>query len=376
MNDALSARKRIMENCSCMVVKVGTRLLTDRKRIPVLIKGIAAIRDSGRNVLLVSSGAVGVGMSELGLTKRPHKLSEVQALAAVGQCKLMALYDEECRKHNFKSAQLLLTANDLQDRERHLNIVNCINALWAQNILPIVNENDSVSVDELKFGDNDNLAGLLAAMTRSELTVLLTTEDGLREKHDGVLGKRIPLVDNITGELKDSAHGTDDAELSIGGMISKLRAAEIVTAAGEALWVADGRVEDILIKVLNAEDVGTLFTPKKSQMQAKKRWIKFFTKSAGKIKIDPGAVKALAERGKSLLPSGMVAIEGTFERGDTVEICDADGKAVARGLCNFNADECTSLIGCQGSEIGDILERDADEVIVHRDNLVIISSKD
>lgn len=373
MNNALSARKRVIENCSCMVVKVGTRLLTDRKRIPALIAGIAEIKKSGRNVLLVSSGAVGVGMSELGLTKRPSKLSEVQALAAVGQCKLMALYDEECRKHDFKSAQLLLTAGDLQNRERHLNIVNCINALWAENILPIVNENDSVSIDELKFGDNDNLAGLLAAMTRSELTVLLTTEDGLREKHDGVLGKRIPLVEKITGELKDSAHGTDDAELSIGGMISKLRAAEIVTAAGEALWVADGRVENILLKVLNAEDVGTLFTPKKSQMQAKKRWINFFTRCTGKVTVDDGAVKALTERGKSLLPSGITAVSGDFQRGDTVEICDTEGFAIGRGLCNFSAEECARLIGCQGSDISKILGRSADEVVIHRNNLVIIS---
>lgn len=373
MNNALSARKRVIENCGCMVVKVGTRLLTDRKRIPALIAGIAALKESGRNVLLVSSGAVGVGMSELGLTKRPSKLSEVQALAAVGQCKLMALYDEECRKHDFNSAQLLLTANDLQDRERHLNIVNCINALWTENILPIVNENDSVSIDELKFGDNDNLAGLLAAMTRSELTVLLTTEDGLREKHDGVLGKRIPMVEKITAELKDSAHGTDDAELSIGGMISKLRAAEIVTAAGEALWVADGRVEDILQKILKAEDVGTLFTPKKSQMQAKKRWIKFFTKSTGHITIDTGAVKALTERGKSLLPSGMTTVSGVFKRGDTVEIFDPAGNAIGRGLCNFDAEDCTKLIGCQGSDINKILNRNADEVVIHRNNLVIIS---
>jgi glutamate 5-kinase len=354
-----------------MVIKVGTRLLTDRTRIPELIAGIARVRDSGRHVLLVSSGAVGIGMTEMALKKRPGRLSEVQALAAIGQCKLMSLYDEECREHDFKSAQLLLTANDLQDRERHLNIVNCINSLWSQGILPIVNENDSVSIDELKFGDNDNLAGLLAAMTKSELTVILTTEEGLREKHDGVLGKRISIVENICDKLKASATGTDDAELSIGGMVSKLHAAETVTAAGEALWIADGRVKGILEDILKADDVGTLFVPKASQMQAKKRWLNFFSKSAGTIIVDSGAAKALSERGKSLLPAGITAVKGDFQRGDTIEICDADGNMIGRGLANFDAADCKKIIGCQGHEIAKILNRNADEVVVHRDNLVI-----
>ena len=354
-----------------MVIKVGTRLLTDRARIPDLIAGIAKVRESGRHVLLVSSGAVGIGMAEMGLKKRPTRLSEVQALAAIGQCKLMSLYDEECRKHNFKSAQLLLTAGDLQNRERHLNIVNCVNSLWSQGVLPIANENDSVSIDELKFGDNDNLAGLLAAMTKSELTVILTTEEGLREKHDGVLGNRISVVENICDDLKASATGTDDAELSIGGMISKLRAAETVTAAGEALWVADGRINNILEQILHAEDVGTIFVPQASQMQAKKRWLNFFSKSAGTITVDAGAAKALSERGKSLLPAGITNIEGDFQRGDTVEICDLEGNSIGRGLSNFDASDCRLIIGCQGHEIAKILNRNADEVVVHRDNLVI-----
>jgi glutamate 5-kinase len=170
-------RKQIINNCKRVVIKVGTRLLTDEHRIPVLISGISKFREKGHQVILVSSGAVGIGMKELGLKKRPSKLAKIQALAAIGQNKLMSIYDDQCRKHNFKSAQLLLTTADLHARERHLNVLNCINSLLENDILPIVNENDSVSVDELKFGDNDGLAALLATMMHAELTVILTTDD-------------------------------------------------------------------------------------------------------------------------------------------------------------------------------------------------------
>jgi len=382
--DSISIRKNILENCNQVVVKVGTRLLTDTVMIKQLMLQINALREKGYKVMLVSSGAVGVGMKTLGLEKRPTKLSAVQALAALGQNKLMAMYQNECSKYGFNSAQLLLTADDLKDRKRHLNVMNCIESLWSQDILPIVNENDSVSVDELKFGDNDTLAGLLATMTRSELTIILTTVGGLHHKENNVLGERISVVDNITGELREMATGTDDAAFSVGGMISKLRAAEIVTAAGDYLWVADGREENIIEQILDGKDVGTVFLPTQNKsMQSKKRWISFFSKSTGDLLIDCGAVTALCDKGRSLLSSGITQVNGTFDRGDTIDICDPSGNVVARGLTNYNSDECSSIAGLKSGDIAKALMIEQhedlmalDDEVVHRNNLVVTKPAD
>lgn len=368
----ITERKKILNNCKKLVIKVGTRLLTDAHRIPVLISGISKLREKGYKVILVSSGAVGIGMKELGIQKRPSRLAEVQALAAIGQNKLMSIYDEQCCRHDFKSAQLLLTADDLHSRERHLNVLNCINSLLEKNILPIVNENDSVSVDELKFGDNDGLAALLATMTRSELTIILTTESGLREKENGVLGKRISTVENITAKMRKSAEGTDDAEFSIGGMASKLNAARMVNLAGEYLWIADGREEDIIDRILNGDDVGTLFLPKAGKMQARERWLHFFAKSKGHLTVDDGAANAICHKGGSLLPAGVKAVSGKFKRGDSVEIIDPNGMIIARGLSNFDCTDALKIAGKHSNEIFKILQRDSDEVIVHRNNLTLV----
>jgi glutamate 5-kinase len=368
-----NARRKIINGAKRIVVKVGTRLLTSKSRIAPLITQIEFLREKGHDVMLVSSGAVGIGMKTLKMKKRPSKLSSIQGLAAIGQSKLMSYYEAECSRRGFHAAQLLLTADDLQDRERHLNVLNCINSLWAQGVLPIVNENDSVSVDELKFGDNDFLAGLLAVMTRSELTIILTTVDGFHEKKsNGELGKRISLVSELSDELKESASGTDSSTFSIGGMISKLRAAEIATSSGESLWIADGREPDIIKQIINAEDVGTLFMPKQKQVQSRKRWIGIFSKSAGKIKIDEGAAKALSKDGRSLLPSGISSVSGSFERGDTVDICTSKGKIIAKGLSNFSDSECKKIAGLQSSDIVAALNNAAaDEVVVHRNNLFL-----
>ena len=368
-------RKKIINNCKRVVIKVGTRLLTDTHRIPVLISGINKFRKKGYKVILVSSGAVGIGMKELGLTKRPSKLAEIQALAAIGQNKLMSIYDDQCRKHDFKSAQLLLTTADLHSRERHLNVLNCINSLLENDVLPIVNENDSVSVDELKFGDNDGLAALLATMTHAELTVVLTTESGLREKENGVLGERISLVEQISAKMRKSAEGTDNAEFSIGGMASKLNAAKIVNLAGEYLWVADGREDDTIDKILNGEDIGTLFLPKAEKMQARERWLHFFAKSKGNLTVDDGAANAVCNKGGSLLPAGVKSVDGKFKRGDTVEIIDSKGEIIARGLSNFDSVDAAAIAGKQSNEIFQILQRDSDDVIVHRNNLTLVQTE-
>ncbi len=370
--DNIAVRQRLLDHCRQIIVKAGTRLLTDRSRISELVSGITILRNRGFRVLLVSSGAVGIGMRQLKLKRRPRELSRIQALAAIGQCRLMAIYEAECRRRGFQSAQLLLTAADLRSRERYLNVMNCINALWERDVLPIVNENDSVSVDELKFGDNDILSGMLATLTGSQLTVILTTEQGLRMRRDGVLGERISVVPKIDAAVKNMAGGTDNAEFSIGGMSSKIRAAEMVTAAGESLWIADGREDGILEKIIHAEDVGTLFIPGPNRVSGHKRWLKFFACCTGSLVVDQGAAKALREKGGSLLPSGVVEIRGVFKRGDSVEVLDPAGVTIARGLVNYSSAECAVIRGMHSPELGRALGRAADEEIIHRDNLSLV----
>ena len=364
-------RRQLMARCRQVVVKAGTRLLTDHERIRALVRGVAGLRAQHRRVLLVTSGAVGMGMRELGLSRRPRQLAEVQALAAIGQCKLMAIYREECARLGFGAAQLLLTAADLRARGRYLNVMNCINALWDRGVLPIVNENDSVSVDELKFSDNDQLSAQLATLTGSPLTIILTTEQGLRERNeDGSLGARISVVEKLDPRIKAMAGGTDNSEFSIGGMSSKLLAAELVTAAGEHLWIADGRDPEMLDKIARGEDVGTLFVPGPSRLPGRKRWLRFFARCSGALVLDDGAARAVGEEGRSLLPSGVVAVRGTFKRGDSVELVDGSGRVLARGLVNYSSAECELLKGLHTRELVEKLGCDADSEFVHRDQLV------
>ncbi len=368
-------RANAVKTAKRIIVKAGTRLLIDRESISRLVSGIAMLRQAGHQVLLVSSGAVGMGMEIAGITHRPAELSQKQALAALGQTKLMSIYAEEAAKHGFNVAQLLLTAADLRSRKRYLNVMNCVNALWERNILPIANENDSVSVDELKFGDNDTLAGMLTSVTGADLTILLTTVDGLRDRNaDGSLGERIPVVTKLNDKIKALAGGTDDNNFSIGGMESKLRAAELATTAGAYLWIADGREKNVIRQILNAEDIGTLFFPRDHRVSDRKRWLGFFSKISGFLVVDDGACEALLSRGKSLLPSGIVAAKGDFKRGDTVEIISSDNRTIARGLVNFDASDINKICGKHSDEITSIIGKEVDTEAVHRNNMVLLES--
>ncbi len=372
-NENCELRKKLLKNCHRVVVKAGTRLLTDPKLLPRIVMQIKELRDSGKQVILVSSGAVGTGMKSLGLTRRPRKLSQVQALAALGQVKLMSMYESECEKLGFRAAQILLTAEDLRSRERHLNSLNCIETLLADNVLPVINENDPVSVDELKFGDNDILASLLASMTRADLTIILTTVDGLKKPNeDGTLGDRISVVRGITDTQRDMAKGTDDGNMSIGGMASKLKAADTLNSAGETLWLASGKETDILERIFRGEDVGTVFLPSSARkMESRKRWLSSFSRPSGKLVIDEGAVNALKKHGSSLLASGIFAVNGEFDRGDVLEIVSGNNVLIGKGLTNFSSAECRMLMGHKSSENHAILHYDADDEIIHRNNMVI-----
>jgi len=367
-----NAREKLMRGCARMVVKVGTRLLTDPEQIPALISGIAKLRAKGIQVLLVSSGAVGTGIKLLNLEKRPRHLADVQALAAIGQGKLMGHYSEACAACGFAAAQLLLTRDDLRERKRYLNVLKCIESLWNYGVLPIVNGNDPVSVDELKFSDNDILSGMLAAMTSSDLAVILTTESGLRRRVNGVLADRISVVEQLTPEIFGNAGGTDDSTFSVGGMASKLNAAELVTRSGGYLWIADGRDPEILDKISAGRDVGTLFLPvRKGRLRSRKLWIAAFSKVMGRIVVDPGAAAALVGKGSSLLASGMVQAQGDFEAGDTVEIVRADGMKIGHGIAAFSSEDCSKIYGLKAGEVKKLLGADSPEEVIHRDRLTL-----
>jgi glutamate 5-kinase len=372
-------RQAVLKDVRRVVVKVGTRLLTavdgvsKGERVEQLIAQIAWLRDRGIEVILVSSGAIGAGMRILNTAKRPVSLPRLQAHAAVGQSRLMYLYETACAKHGFHSGQMLLSTADVQDRERHLNIASCMNALLAADVLPVVNENDSVSVDEIKFGDNDTLAAMVALFSRADLTILLTAVDGLHDLEGGRLGKRISVVDEVTDQVRAMAGDTEDKNTSTGGMISKLAAADTVTRAGEPLWIADGRDFSVLQTMFEGKDVGTVFRAlSDTRMRGHKRYLAFFSEPCGELEIDSGAVSALqAERGASLLPKGVVGIRGGFSRGDTVRILAPGGSEVGRGISNFDSDEILKIKGCHTSDIKRILGYDAYDCIVHRDYLAV-----
>ena len=371
-------RKEIAEKSKRIVVKVGSRLIADMKesdkvdRINQLIEAIAEARNAGFEIILVSSGAIGVGMKLTGRTKRPDDLAELQALAAVGQGRLMSIYENACQKHGFHGAQILLSADDVKDRKRHLNFCNCIYALLKNNILPIINENDTVNVEEICFGDNDRLAALVGTMVRADLCVLLTTVNGLHERGiDGQFTDRIPLVETLSDDIKALASGTDGNQFSTGGMQSKLDAADIVMRAGEHMIIADGSDFSVINQILSGEDKGTLFPAISQKMLGSKRWLAFFAEASGDIKIDSGAENAITSKGRSLLAKGIISIDGQFKKGDTINIFSGDNK-IAVGRSNYNSEELSKILGCHSKEFKEILGHNHYDEVVHRNNMVIL----
>ena len=362
------------------MIKVGSRLLIDENGVPSeerineLVNEIGLLRQAGKQVILVSSGSIASGMSILGMTQRPKHLPELQLCAAVGQSKLMSLYETACVERGFHCAQLLLMADDVRVRKRHLNLSNCLNTMLSHGILPVINENDSLSVEEIRFGENDELAALVAMMSRSDLTVLMTSVNGLHTlDENGKPDERISVVEAVDDEHLALAGGTDGNEMSTGGMHTKLNAASMVNKVGESLWIIDGTDFKELRKMARAEDIGTIFPGNEEKMRSAKRWLAFFSETEGTITVDQGAAKALCEQGTSLLPGGIKYISGEFEVGDIVNILNPEGNTIAKGMSNYNTDEINRISGRQSSEIDSILGGSANyNEVVHRDNLVIV----
>ena len=373
------AARRQLGRVRRLVVKVGSGLVTnaatgaDIDRIETLAADVAAVRE-GRHVVLVSSGAIVTGVARLGLGRRPRSIPEKQAAAAVGQSALMWQYDVAFKRHGLPIGQVLLTAQDLSDRPRYLNARNTLTTMLRLGVLPVVNENDTVAVEEIKVGDNDNLSAHVAALIDADLLVLLTDVDGLYTANpaDDPAARKLDTVDAITDEIRQLVWGRGGA-LSVGGMATKLEAAQKATASGVPLIIASGAEKRVLARVLAGEPIGTYFAPKADKLAARKRWIAFAVPPAGRLVVDEGARRALADEGKSLLPSGLVGVEGDFAAGDVVAVVDAaDGREFARGLVNFDAAEVGRIRGAKTREIEERLGYRSFDEVIHRDNLVIV----
>jgi glutamate 5-kinase len=371
-------RQEIVLQTQTVVVKVGTNVLTskdgrlDPARLQSLADQIQRIRQSGRKVALVSSGAIGAGMGRLGLGKRPTDLRQLQACAAVGQSFLMRAYQECFDQHNTHTAQILLTASDFDNRARYLNARNTILTLFEWGVLPIINENDTVSVAEIKFGDNDHLAAMLTNLLQAPLLILLTAVDGLYSGDPGSdpRAEKIATVSSIDISVMEMA-GNSCSTLGTGGMRSKLRAARLATAAGESVIMANGVAPGALDGIFAYEPVGTLFLPHGNSLPAWKRWLGFTARPKGKLLANDGAKSAVHGQGKSLLPVGVVEVQGTFNKGDVVSLCDTSGTEFARGLTNYSSEDAYRILGLRTEKIGAVLGSIPYEEIVHRDNLVV-----
>ena len=373
-------RRTWVDHTSRVGVKIGSRVLVDEQqlideqRVRALTGQMAALRAGGREVICVSSGAIAAGLRELGCSSRPSDLPSLQAAAALGQSRLIGHYRRFFAEHDLVAAQVLLSRADLQARERHLNARNTFNRLLAAGVVPIVNENDTVAVDEIRVGDNDLLSALVACLVRADVLVLLTTADGLLTRppraSSGTAGELVEVVEHITSETHAMA-GDSESPLATGGMRSKLHAAEMVTKAGEHAVIANGCTPDILSRIFAGERVGTLFEPRPQRLRGRKRWIAFFNHPRGDIAVDAGAATALRTDGRSLLAVGVSGVRGTFGKGAAVRIVDPLGVEIGRALVNYPSGELIRIAGCRSSEIVKILGCCEYEEVVHRDNFVL-----
>jgi glutamate 5-kinase len=367
-----TTRQKLIRDARLVVVKIGSAVLTregrlHRATINHLGADLAELRRTGRQVIVVSSGAVASGLKSLGLTGMPKAIVEKQAAAAVGQQVLLGAWSDVFRKAGVAIGQVLLTADDLDHRTRYLNARHTLQRLLHHGVVPIVNENDSVSFEEIRMGDNDHLSALVTTLVSAQLLVLLTNVDGL---HAG--GPDGPVIGEVTAGTAARAHATGERSAAgTGGMITKLEAAELVGRSGIGAIIANGGQRNVLRRIIAGEVVGTFFHPTPSRLDPRRRWLATATRARGSLVVDAGARRAIVRRGASLLPSGILAVQGRFEAGAVVRICAEDGTAFARGLVSYAAEEIDRVRGKKGAELPAILGYRYVDEIVHRNDLVI-----
>lgn len=365
-----------MKNAKRIVVKVGTStLLYDNGKINLyriehLVRELSDLASQGKEVVLVSSGAIGVGVVRMGLKKRPDSVAEKQALASVGQVMLMHLYDKFFTEYGQVDGQVLLTKDTFSNHNQYTNARNTLTTMLKQGIVPVINENDTVTVDEIKIGDNDTLSAVVAAIVDADVLIILSDIDGVytANPQQDKNAKLIHEIPEITPEVEALAGGAGSA-VGTGGMMTKIEAAKIATASGVTMFIAPGSQEDVIRRIIGGEDIGTVFPPKEAHLKTRKSWLAFGKRLSGALIVDAGCVQAL-QSGSSLLAVGIVGTEGCYQPGDTVRVLTTDYQEIARGIINYSAEEIGKIKGLKSKDYADLLERPAEDEVIHRDNMV------
>ena len=379
IEDGLYYRQTLFDKAKRVVIKVGSAILTgadgiNKQVVDNLTKEISFLHNSGREVILVTSGAVSAGRRKIHINDEVElTIKQKQALAAIGQSSLMHDYDESFAAYGKNIAQILLTHADLANRKRYLNVRNTILTLFSYGVIPVINENDTVSTEELKFSDNDNLGALVANLIEADMFICLTDVDALYDRNPLTDGnaRAIYTVAEVNDEIMAMA-GNSKSVLGTGGMCSKIKAAKMVSAGGGSSFIGPGRQVDILKHLFSGEVIGTFFLPRQEKMQSRKRWIAYVLKPKGHLVLDQGACKAICQNGKSLLPSGILGVDGQFDVGDPVQCLDMHNKPVAVGLTNFSSEDLRKIKGIHTDQIVQILGSKESDEVMHRDNLVIL----
>ncbi|WP_303720453.1 glutamate 5-kinase [Malonomonas rubra] len=370
-------RNALLSHVKRVVIKIGSGVIStlkglEEEQVAAISRDVCELLDRGLEVILVSSGAVAAGKGQLGVNGRPQTIPQKQAAAAIGQTRIIREYKEVFTAKGHNVAQVLLTRDDLSNRRRYLNARNTMMTLLEYKVTPVVNENDTVVVEEIRFGDNDNLSALVASLVEADLLIILSDVDGLYDSNpaENPQAELIPVVERVTARIEAMGGGSSGV-LGTGGMVTKLKAAKRAALSGVGTLIVNGRKPHTLQQVFDGEEVGTYFLPAQSKLTAKKHWIAFSKKPRGKLLIDEGGQRALVKGGKSLLPSGICGVDGGFERGDAVRLCDRDGKEFARGVVAYSLAETLQIMGKQCSEIEKILGYKYRDEVVYRDDLVL-----
>jgi glutamate 5-kinase len=377
MTNESKQRKRVTKNPS-WVVKIGSALLTadgkglDQQSIAGWVRQMAELHVQGVSIVLVSSGAVAAGMQRLGWKKRPHALYQQQAVAAIGQMSLIQFYESEFQRYGLHTAQVLLTHEDLANRERYLNARATLREVTRLSAIPVINENDTVATDEIRFGDNDSLAAMVTNLVEAERLVILTDQTGLFDRDPRLYADATLVEEAVAGDRSLVGYAGESGTLGRGGMLTKIQAAERAARSGAKTHIVNGRISEILLRLHAGERHGTLLVPARGPQAAKKQWLATHMQAAGDLVIDDGAVKVLRESGRSLLPVGIVEIRGRFNRGDLVRCVDRTGEEIARGLVNYSVEDAGKIIGQASERIESILGYVDEEEMIHRDNMVVI----
>lgn len=375
-------RKTSFDNAKRVIVKVGSNVLTEENGLDLNVvrsisRQICRLIDRGLEVILVTSGAMAAGIRKIGLARRPDEIPKRQAVSAVGQASLIMEYENAFERYGNKVAQILLTSDDLNNRKRYLNARNTIYTLLSWKVVPIINENDTVAIESIKFGDNDNLSAMIALLMDADMLIILSDIDGLftKDPRTNPDAELIPVVNTFTRSIEKLASDIPGS-LGTGGMLTKIRAARKVTSAGVPMVIANGNIGDILEKLFNAEPYGTYFVPQSERLARRKCWIGYSLKTEGVIIIDEGAASAVLKQGRSLLASGIVGVEGEFGQGAPVELKKNGGYLLGTGLVNYSSLDIRKIMGLQSSKIKDRLGDKPYDEVIHRDNLVITAECD